>query len=203
MINIALLPLRFSVGFNDDPPRLGETRQPRKLRRCLRDAASPAFPSGSGPSGWLRAETFGSWFLVLGFLAPIGALAPTGTMLVAACRHILDQQFQHYISIGPVVLYLGASVALLLTGPGRYSCDAGMVSEAFSSSRALGSANPGLTTTPPARRPAAAVGGAAQTDHINASHASHEADRRCRNHYRSPVLIYVHCPRPDPSPWVS
>lgn len=36
------------------------------------------------------AEIFGSWFLILGFLTPTGALALTGTMLVAAYRHTLN-----------------------------------------------------------------------------------------------------------------
>jgi putative oxidoreductase len=83
------------------------------------------------------AEIFGSWMLILGLLTPVGALALSGTMLVAATHHILTAGLNIYV-LELVVLYLGGSLALLLLGPGRFSFDAGIVA--------------GLVT-PPAVRP--------------------------------------------------
>lgn len=72
------------------------------------------------------AEVFGSWMLILGLFAPLGALALIGTMAVAAYHHILTSGLNIYV-LELVVLYLGASGALLLLGPGRLSFDAGIV----------------------------------------------------------------------------
>ena len=71
------------------------------------------------------AEILGSWMLIFGLLAPLGALALTGTMAVAAYHHILTSGLNIYL-LELVVLYLGGSLALLLVGPGRYSFDAGI-----------------------------------------------------------------------------
>jgi putative oxidoreductase len=72
------------------------------------------------------AEVLGSWLLIVGVLAPLGALALIGTMAVAAYHHILTSGLNIYV-LELVVLYLGGSVALLLLGPGRFSFDAGIV----------------------------------------------------------------------------
>ncbi|WP_254969390.1 DoxX family protein [Cyanobium sp. CH-040] len=72
------------------------------------------------------AEIFGSWCLILGLFTPLGALALSGTMLVAAYHHILTSGFNIYV-LELVVLYLGGSAAILLMGPGRFSFDAGML----------------------------------------------------------------------------
>ncbi len=81
------------------------------------------------------AEVLGSWMLILGVMAPLGALALIGTMGVAAYHHILTSGLNIYV-LELVVLYLGGSVALLLLGPGRYAFDAGM---------AAGLAEPGMS----------------------------------------------------------
>jgi putative oxidoreductase len=73
------------------------------------------------------AEVFGSWMVILGVMAPLGALALMGTMSVAAYHHILTSGLNIYV-LELVVLYLGASAALVLLGPGRWSFDAGIVS---------------------------------------------------------------------------
>jgi len=62
------------------------------------------------------SELIGSWLLILGLLTPLGALAITGTMSVAAYQHILTAGLNIYV-LELVVLYLGGSLALLLLGP--------------------------------------------------------------------------------------
>lgn len=73
------------------------------------------------------SELIGSWLVILGLLTPLGALALTGTMGVAAYQHILTAGFNIYV-LELVVLYLGGSLAILLMGPGRFSLDAGLIS---------------------------------------------------------------------------
>jgi putative oxidoreductase len=72
------------------------------------------------------SELIGSWLVILGLFTPLGALALTGTMAVAAYQHILTAGLNIYV-LELVVLYLGGSLALLLVGPGRCSFDAGML----------------------------------------------------------------------------
>jgi putative oxidoreductase len=72
------------------------------------------------------SELIGSWLVILGLLTPLGALALTGTMAVAAYQHILTAGLNIYV-LELVALYLGGSLALLLVGPGRLSFDAGML----------------------------------------------------------------------------
>jgi putative oxidoreductase len=66
--------------------------------------------------------------VIFGLLTPLGALALTGTMAVAAYHHILTSGLNIYV-LELVVLYLGGSTALFLLGPGRFSFDAGMAKE--------------------------------------------------------------------------
>lgn len=72
------------------------------------------------------SELIGSWLVILGLLTPLGALALSGTMAVAAYQHISTAGFNIYV-LELVLLYLGGSLALLFNGPGRFSFDAGMV----------------------------------------------------------------------------
>jgi putative oxidoreductase len=74
------------------------------------------------------SELIGSWLLILGLFTPLGALAITGTMSVAAYQHILTAGLNIYV-LELVVLYLGGSLALLLLGAGRISFDGAIVHE--------------------------------------------------------------------------
>ncbi len=72
------------------------------------------------------SELIGSWLVILGLLTPVGALALSGTMTVAAYQHISTAGLNIYV-LELVLLYLGGSLALLFNGPGRFSFDAGIV----------------------------------------------------------------------------
>jgi putative oxidoreductase len=72
------------------------------------------------------SELIGSWLVILGLFTPLGALALSSTMAVAAYQHISTAGLNIYV-LELVLLYLGGSLALLLNGPGRFSFDAGMV----------------------------------------------------------------------------
>ena len=72
------------------------------------------------------SELIGSWLVILGLFTPLGALALSSTMTVAAYQHISTAGLNIYV-LELVALYLGGSLALLCNGPGRFSFDAGMV----------------------------------------------------------------------------
>ena len=72
------------------------------------------------------SELIGSWLVIFGLFTPLGALALSGTMTVAAYQHISTAGLNIYV-LELVMLYLGGSLALLLNGPGRFSFDAGIV----------------------------------------------------------------------------
>jgi uncharacterized membrane protein YphA (DoxX/SURF4 family) len=72
------------------------------------------------------SELIGNWLVIFGLLTPLGALALSGTMTVAAYQHISTAGLNIYV-LELVLLYLGGSLALLFNGPGRFSFDAGIV----------------------------------------------------------------------------
>jgi len=76
------------------------------------------------------SELIGSWLVILGLFTPLGALALSSTMAMAAFQHILTAGLNIYV-LELVVLYLGASLAILLVGPGRFSFDAGLIPALF------------------------------------------------------------------------
>ena len=68
------------------------------------------------------SELIGSWLLILGLLTPVGALALSGTMTVAAYQHISTAGFNIYL-LELLGLYFAAAVAVLACGPGVFSID--------------------------------------------------------------------------------
>ena len=86
------------------------------------------------------SEVIGSWMVILGLMTPLGALALSSTMAMAAYQHILTAGLNIYV-LELVVLYLGGSLALLLIGPGRFSFDAGMAPEALTAMQAMAEAS--------------------------------------------------------------
>jgi len=76
------------------------------------------------------SELIGSWLVIFGLFTPLGALALSGTMAVAAYQHILTAGFNIYV-LELVLLYLGGSLALVCNGPGLLSVDAGMAVPLF------------------------------------------------------------------------
>jgi putative oxidoreductase len=87
------------------------------------------------------SELIGSWLVIFGLFTPLGALALSGTMTVAAYQHISTAGLNIYV-LELVLLYLGGSLALLLNGPGRFSFDAGMVPALLGDLRAASSSEP-------------------------------------------------------------
>ena len=71
------------------------------------------------------AEILGSWLLIFGLFTPLGALALSGTMAVAAYHHILTSGFNIY-GLEPVARYLGGRNRLRVLGPRRIPFSAGL-----------------------------------------------------------------------------
>ena len=92
------------------------------------------------------SELIGSWLVILGFFTPLGALALTGTMTVAAYQHISTAGLNFYV-LELVLLYLGGSLALLFNGPGRFSFDAGMAPDLLAEFSAASEADNGPNAT--------------------------------------------------------
>ena len=87
------------------------------------------------------SELIGSWLVIFGLLTPVGALALSGTMSVAAYQHISTAGLNIYV-LELVLLYLGGSLALLFNGPGRFSFDAGIVPVIFGNPSAANDIEP-------------------------------------------------------------
>jgi putative oxidoreductase len=102
------------------------------------------WPKIQNPTGWMPAETgfppalqalaavaefVGGIGLILGFLTPLAALGIAATMGVAITKvHLpaghpfVDSQGGHSYELAAV--YLAGALAILLSGPGRFSLDA-------------------------------------------------------------------------------
>jgi putative oxidoreductase len=91
------------------------------------------------------SELIGSWLVILGLLTPIGALALSGTMTVAAYQHISTAGFNIYV-LELVLLYLGGSLALLFNGPGRFSFDAGIAPGLFDDLSTANNSEPAVSS---------------------------------------------------------
>jgi len=127
LANIGLLALRLAIGgmmIHHGQEKLADPQQFADTYVASLHLPFPLFFAYA--AGF--SELIGSWLLILGLLSPLGALAITGTMSVAAYQHILTAGFNIYV-LELVVLYLGGSVALLLIGPGRFSFDGAIVAD--------------------------------------------------------------------------
>jgi len=125
LANTALLLLRLTIGvlmIHHGQEKLADPQQFAKTYVASLHLPFPLFFAYA--AGF--SELIGSWLLILGLLTPLGALAITGTMSVAAYQHILTAGLNIYV-LELVLLYLGGSLALLFNGPGRFSFDAGIV----------------------------------------------------------------------------
>jgi len=127
LANIGLLALRLAIGgmmIHHGQEKLADPQQFADTYVASLHLPFPLFFAYA--AGF--SELIGSWLLILGLLSPLGALAITGTMTVAAYQHILTAGLNIYV-LELVVLYLGGSVALLLIGPGRFSFDGAIVAD--------------------------------------------------------------------------
>ncbi|MEB3334923.1 MAG: DoxX family protein [Cyanobacteriota bacterium] len=127
LASIGLLLLRLSIGVMMIHHGQEKLADPRQFASTYVASLHLPFPLFFAYAAGL-SELIGSWLVMFGLLTPLGALALTGTMAVAAYQHITTAGFNIYV-LELVSLYLGGSLALLLVGPGRFSFDAGMLSE--------------------------------------------------------------------------
>ena len=68
------------------------------------------------------SEIGGSWLLITGLLTRFGALAIFGTISVAIYHAIITSGFNIYL-LELLGLYVGAAIAILAVGPGRFAID--------------------------------------------------------------------------------
>ena len=127
MASFGLLLLRLSVGALMIHHGQEKLADPQQFANTYVASLHLPFPLVFAYAAGL-SEVIGSWLVILGFFTPLGALALTGTMTVAAYQHISTAGLNIYV-LELVLLYLGGSLALLFNGPGRFSFDAGMAPE--------------------------------------------------------------------------
>jgi putative oxidoreductase len=127
LANTALLLLRLAIGVTMIHHGQEKLADPQQFADTYVASLHLPFPLFFAYAAGF-SELIGSWLLILGLLTPLGALAITGTMGVAAYQHILTAGLNIYV-LELVVLYLGGSLALLLLGPGRISFDGAIVHE--------------------------------------------------------------------------
>jgi putative oxidoreductase len=68
------------------------------------------------------SEIAGSWALIVGLGARIGALSIVGTMTIAIYHAIMTSGFNIYL-LELLGLYWGGAMCILLNGPGMFSID--------------------------------------------------------------------------------
>jgi len=146
--SIGLLLLRLSIGVMMIHHGQEKLADPRQFADTYVASLHLPFPLFFAYVAGL-SEVIGSWLVILGLLTPLGALALSSTMAMAAYQHILTAGLNIYV-LELVVLYLGGSLALLLIGPGRFSFDAGMAPEAMAAIQAAGRSESGSETGIPA-----------------------------------------------------
>ncbi|MFO0119189.1 MAG: DoxX family protein, partial [Cyanobium sp.] len=125
LANAALLLLRLAIGVMMIHHGQEKLADPQQFANTYVASLHLPFPLFFAYSAGF-SDLIGSWLLILGLLTPLGALAITGTMSVAAYQHILTAGLNIYV-LELVVLYLGGSLALLLLGGGRISFDGAIV----------------------------------------------------------------------------
>jgi len=134
--SIGLLVLRLSIGMMMIHHGQEKLADPQQFANTYVASLHLPFPLFFAYVAGL-SEVIGSWLVILGLLTPLGALALSSTMAMAAYQHILTAGLNIYV-LELVVLYLGGSLAVLLIGPGRFSFDAGMAPEALLAIQPLG-----------------------------------------------------------------
>jgi len=127
LANTALLLLRLSIGVLMIHHGQEKLADPQQFANTYVASLHLPFPLFFAYAAGF-SELIGSWLLILGLLTPLGALAITSTMAVAAYQHISTAGLNIYV-LELVALYLGGSLALLLLGPGRISFDGAIVHE--------------------------------------------------------------------------
>ena len=68
------------------------------------------------------SEIAGSWALIIGLGARLGALSIVGTMTIAIYHAIMTSGFNMYL-LELLGLYWGGAMCILLNGPGMFSID--------------------------------------------------------------------------------
>ena len=81
------------------------------------------------------SEIAGSWALIVGLGARIGALSIVGTMTIAIYHAIMTSGFNIYL-LELLGLYWGGAMCILLNGPGMFSIDE-LIKRAFSNTNSV------------------------------------------------------------------